>query len=77
MDIKAAGINHSKLEAGVMQSPTKGRRASVINFPSDSTVLTQREPEVICPSRVGSSSLYQRWLLITLTIFYIKGVQTT
>lgn len=35
VDIKAPGINHSKLQAGVMQSPTKWSRGSVINFPQN------------------------------------------
>lgn len=52
VDIKAPGINHSKLQACVMQSPTKWGRGGVINFPSVSTMLTWREPEVIHLSHV-------------------------
>lgn len=40
VDIKAPGINHSKLKVCVMQSPMKRSRIAAIDFPSESTMLT-------------------------------------
>lgn len=42
MDIKAPGINHSKLKVCVMQSPMKCGGVAVINFPSESAASTRR-----------------------------------
>lgn len=47
-DIKAPGINHSKLKVCVMQSAMKCSRVAVINFPSEAAVLTRRAPGIMC-----------------------------